>query len=82
MIKIYTKPNCPYCLKAKAFFDSKELKYELIDLSEGNNREIFLETIVKERPFIKTVPQIFINEEYIGGYTDLIEKYENKELDI
>ncbi|GAB6138254.1 glutaredoxin 3 [Halanaerobaculum tunisiense] len=69
-IEIYTLTWCPYCRKAKSFFRSKDLSYTeyLIDEEEGKKEEM-----AERSNGAKTVPQIFINGQNIGGYDDLIE---------
>jgi alkyl hydroperoxide reductase subunit F len=71
-IEVYSKDWCPYCKKAKAFLKSKGLDFEEIDINEGNNFEI-----MQQRTGNKTVPQIIINKQSLGGYDDIIE-LENK----
>lgn len=66
-IEVYSKDWCPYCKKAKAFLKSKGLGFKEIDINEGNNYEE-----MKERTNRKTVPQIIINDQSLGGYDDLI----------
>ncbi|ODS50357.1 MAG: alkyl hydroperoxide reductase subunit F [Halanaerobium sp. 4-GBenrich] len=66
-IEVYSKDWCPYCKKAKAFLKSKGLKFEEIDIEEENNYEV-----MQERTGNKTVPQIIINDQSLGGYDDLI----------
>lgn len=70
-IEIYTRaqPHCPYCLNAKKWLQANNLIYTNYDINEGNNLQD-LETRLGRPP--STVPQIFINDELIGGYTDLI----------
>ena len=67
-VLIYSKANCPYCEWAKNFFKNKNIPFEeiRIDLNEEKRQE--MEQLTKRR----TVPQIFINQEPIGGYDDLI----------
>lgn len=71
-IEVYSKEWCPYCKKAKAFLKSKSLKFEEIDIEEGNNYEI-----MKKKTERKTVPQIIINAKSIGGYEELIDLEKN-----
>ncbi|MEW6624309.1 MAG: glutaredoxin 3 [Bacillota bacterium] len=66
-IKIYTTRNCPYCVAAMSFLDSKGLAFKEIDLTNDPDQ---MEKL-KERTGWLTVPQIFIDDELIGGYTDL-----------
>ena len=56
---------------AKKFFDSKSIDYVVYDTGIT---EIFDE-MIKRNPRARTVPQIFIDDDLVGGYTDLIEKY-------
>ena len=66
-IEIYSKDWCPYCIKAKALLRSKGLEYQEIDVTSDHGRE---EEMV-ERSQRRTVPQVFIDGESIGGYDDL-----------
>jgi alkyl hydroperoxide reductase subunit F len=71
-IEVYSKDWCPYCKKAKAFLKSKGLNFEEIDINQDDNFEV-----MQERTGNKTVPQIIINDQSLGGYDDIIE-LENK----
>jgi glutaredoxin 3 len=64
---IYTKSYCPYCDRAKALLKRKGASYEEISV-EGDEK---LYTELKQKTGLMTVPQIFINDELVGGYTDL-----------
>lgn len=75
-IQIYSKFPCPYCIRAKDFFNDKNLPFEEIDLT-GNYDEI---DKLKERTGHRTFPQIFINDQFVGGYSDLMEKIESGNL--
>ena len=67
-VKIYSTNWCPYCANTKRFLDEKGIKYEEINIeAEGMSRED-LEKITGGR----TVPQIVIDENPIGGYDDLL----------
>ena len=68
-VEIYTKSNCSYCEMAKQYFDSQNIEYSLHDVE---NAETFKE-LLNRNPSARTMPQIFINDKLIGGYTDLIE---------
>src|SRR6056297_3004374 len=74
-IEVYSKEWCSYCKKAKAFLKSKGLKFEEINIEEGDNYEV-----MKERTNGKTVPQIIINDQSLGGYDDLIALEKNGEF--
>ncbi len=66
-IQIYTKSYCPYCDRAKALFKNKGVSYE--EISVESDPEMYMQ--LKQKTGMMTVPQIFINDELIGGYTDL-----------
>ena len=70
-VEIYSKQNCTYCVMAMNFFDSKGIKY---DVYSADDPKIFQE-MLERNPQARTVPQIFIDDKLIGGYTDLVEKY-------
>ncbi len=66
-VKLYTKDYCPYCKAAKALLQSKGISFENIEIS--NSPELRTEMIALSGR--KTVPQIFINDYHVGGFTDL-----------
>ena len=70
IVEIYSKPQCPYCIQAKALAESKgyELTYKMLD--EDFDREALMETF----PGARTFPQITVNGELIGGYTEFAAK--------
>ena len=76
-IKIYSKTTCPACVMAKNILDKKGAQYEEIILD--NKPEETQELIAKTG--MRTVPQIFINGEFIGGCSDLIELDRAHKLD-
>ncbi|ABD44975.1 glutaredoxin 3 [Ehrlichia chaffeensis str. Arkansas] len=78
-VKIYTKDFCPYCTKAKALFNKKNIPFEEIDIT-GNNS--LLEQMIQQSNGMKTVPQIFINDQHIGGCDDLYKLYESGKLEL
>ncbi len=67
-IEIYSKPLCPYCIRAKRLFDKKKAKYQEVNafISPGKRREM------NERSGRNTFPQIFIDGKHIGGCDDLM----------
>ena len=67
-IEIYSKPMCPYCVRAKALFDKKGVSYTDINafISQEKRREM------NERSGRNTFPQIFIDGKHIGGCDDLM----------
>ncbi|GIR01659.1 MAG: glutaredoxin domain-containing protein [Pseudomonadota bacterium] len=69
---IFTKYRCSYCDRAKTLIEQKGFEYESINIEEDNNIEILLE----KNKYARTMPQIFINDKLIGGYTDLVKYFE------
>jgi glutaredoxin 3 len=65
-VEIYSKPQCPYCVQAKALAEREgyELTYKMLD--EDFNRETLMETF----PGARTFPQIIVDGEKIGGFTE------------
>ena len=68
IVKIYSKPNCPYCTRAKTLLKNKGIDYEELVLGVNFNREFLLELF----PEAKTFPQISIDGKGIGGYEELV----------
>ena len=66
-VVIYTTRICPYCVRAKQLFQRKGIVYGEIDVSLDNDLRLQLVARTKQR----TVPQIFINDQHIGGCDDL-----------
>lgn len=66
-IKIYSTPICPYCVRAKELLKKKGQSWVEIDVSDDAEREKMIALAGGRR----TVPQIFINGQHIGGYDDL-----------
>lgn len=76
-VKIYSKNYCPYCQRAKALFDHKGVSYTEVNLE---NKPEDLMALIKKTG-MRTVPQIFIGEEFVGGFTELSELEQKGELD-
>ena len=66
-IEVYSTENCPWCVRAKALLQNKGLDYEEINISTDTVRA--LEMV--DRSGRRTVPQIFIDYEPIGGFDEL-----------
>lgn len=76
MIKIFSKPNCQYCIAAKQHLDNLEIEYNEIDITKDPMAHSF---IVREGH--KTVPQIYQDDSLLfeGGYTELA-KYSRDQI--
>jgi glutaredoxin 3 len=66
-ITMYTTPWCGYCVRAKALLDGRGLEYEEIDLGDDASFRARLNELTGGW----TVPQILIDDQVIGGYTEL-----------
>ncbi len=67
-VVIYTKDPCPFCIRAINFLNARNIPFEEIDLT-GNQPEM---DRMKEKTGWATMPIILINNELVGGYTDLV----------
>ncbi len=67
-IYIYTKKNCSYCSRAKSLLISKNLEFHEISIDEDYEKQ---KEMINLSGGIATVPQIFINNNHIGGFYDL-----------
>jgi glutaredoxin 3 len=68
--ELYTKNNCPYCVRAKALLTQEGIHFSEIDAVA--NKDSLIERVTKDtgRPPM-TVPQIYLDGKYVGGYTEL-----------
>jgi glutathione-dependent peroxiredoxin len=68
-IDLYTKPDCPWCDKAKELLTSKGFEYNELVVGKDYQKE----DLQAKLPFITrmTVPRIFVDDEHIGGYEEL-----------
>ena len=70
-VLIYTKSNCPFCEKAKAWFTQHGFGYTQVVLDDEEQRLAFYQRISNGKE-VRSVPQIFIDEKHIGTYNDLM----------
>ena len=73
-ITVYSKDNCVWCDRAKNLLASVDLSYDEIDLSDDNERQAFYKKVGEG---ISTVPQIYINDQRIGGFPQLVTWFED-----
>lgn len=76
-ILIYSKNNCGYCVKAKNLLKNLGLKYIEKKFEDFTSTEALFEDIGKN---VRSMPQIKINGELIGGYNQLVEYLHDKRL--
>ena len=76
-IILYSKNNCGYCVKAKSLLNNLGLTYTEKKIENFLTTEALFEEIGKQ---VRSMPQIKINGELIGGYNQLIEYLMDKKL--
>ena len=65
---VWSKDACPYCVQAKSLLESRGIEYEERNIMQGIwTKEQLLEAV----PTARTMPQIFLDEEYVGGFNEL-----------
>ena len=65
---VWSKDACPFCVQAKALLESKGIEFEERNIMKGTwTKEQLLEAV----PNARTLPQIFLDDNYIGGFTEL-----------
>ena len=76
-VTLYTTDSCPYCRQAEHFLTSRGVPFKQINVTDDEPMRIKLVELSGRR----TVPQIFIAGQPIGGYTDLVALDQSKQLD-
>jgi len=76
-VTLYTTRFCPFCVRAKALLDHKSVAYT--EISVDGNPELRQEMMAKSGRH--TVPQIWIGDHHVGGYTELAAADQSGELD-
>jgi glutaredoxin 3 len=64
---VWSKDQCTYCVQAKALLEARGIEYEERNIMQDWTREQLLEVV----PTARTLPQIFLDNEYVGGFTEL-----------
>jgi glutaredoxin len=64
---VWSKDSCPFCVQAKALLEARGIEYEERNVSKDWTKKQLLEAV----PTARTLPQIFLDDNYIGGFTDL-----------
>ena len=67
---VWSKDQCPYCDQAKQLLRLKNIEFEERNITQDWTREQLLESV----PTARTVPQIFLDDEYVGGFVELKKK--------
>ena len=78
-VEVYSTSYCPYCMRAKALLTSKGVEFEEIDVTDDPELRAQMVKLAGGR---RTVPEIFINGEIIGGCDELYELEISGKLDL
>ena len=76
MYSIYTRPNCIWCVRAKELLTRKGISFNDLDITDDNLRS----ELKSKAPGIKTIPQIFKDNERIGDYKNLVEHLKEEKI--
>ncbi|MCL2777434.1 MAG: glutaredoxin 3 [Polyangiaceae bacterium] len=76
-VTVYSTRVCPYCVGAKAFLKDRGIAFEEVDVTSDPDKRAWLVQATGGR---RTVPQIFIKGEPVGGFDDLRELDQSGEL--
>jgi glutaredoxin len=67
---VWSKPNCQQCTSAKQLLQLNNIEYEEKNIAEGHKIQDLLALV----PNAKTMPQVWLDDEHIGGYLELRKK--------
>jgi len=76
-VTIYSSGFCPYCIRAKMLLEAKEIAFDELNV----DREPGLRAKMQQLSGRTSVPQIWVGERHVGGFTDLWALESNGELD-
>jgi glutaredoxin len=74
---VWSKYNCQHCDQAKALLDQQGIEFEERRIGDGWTKEQLLESV----PSARSVPQIFVNNQLVGGFTEL-QKYIKENVNV
>lgn len=69
-VVVFSKIKCPFCIKAKNMLAEKQIEFKSFNIDESNNMTGYAIALT-QRSGSKTVPQIQINQKFVGGFTEL-----------
>jgi glutaredoxin 3 len=76
-VVVYRTPFCGYCFRVKHLLESKGVPFKEVDVSGDQDKRQWLAEVTHQR----TVPQVFINGQSVGGFDDLARLNRSGELD-
>jgi glutaredoxin len=69
-VEIYSGPSCKHCIRAKAMLTARDIHYE--DIDAASNKDLLVNRVVASGNHPpRTIPQIFIDNQYVGGADEL-----------
>lgn len=71
---VWSKDSCPFCVQAKGLLEQKGIEIEERNVSRDWTKEQLLEAV----PTARTLPQIFLDDNYIGGFTELRKHFQGQ----
>ncbi|QOL26516.1 glutaredoxin 3 [Thalassotalea sp. LPB0316] len=77
-VEIYTKAYCPFCVRAKALLEQKQVRYQEYKIDQEPQLR---DKMIARSNGGYTVPQIFINDQHVGGCDDLFALHARNQLD-
>lgn len=66
-VTVYVTDYCPYCNAAKRFLSSNGIEFDVVDVTQNVEKRNWL----VQTTGMRTVPQIFVGDTPVGGYTDM-----------
>ena len=76
-VVVYSGPLCTFCEAAKRLLDRNNIKFKEIDISKQDGLR---DEMIKKSNGKRTIPQIFFDDDHIGGYLELRELEKTGEL--
>lgn len=76
-VVLYSKSYCPHCRNAKRLMDAHGVRYDVVELDQVKDGDL-IQRALHERTGVRTVPQLFVYDKYIGGNSDLVRISEAK----
>jgi len=78
-VMVFSKTTCPFCTKIKQLFDSQGFKYEVLELDQTAEGPA-IQAALAEKSGQRTVPNVFINGDHIGGCDDTLKLHADNQL--
>lgn len=72
--EVFSKPNCPFCVRAKALLEKRGIDYT--EVSAVDHREALIERVTADTGAApRTVPQIYLDGQHVGGHDELVKHF-------